>query len=149
MTISGGEPFEQPEALQELLRGLDCWRSQCPTSFDILGYSGLGILELKNNFPDIVAMFDALIPEPFMQNRPLGGCWRGSDNQPLHIVTDLGRRRYSNYINEPAGKKGAFQVIVDGQAIWLIGLPDRGDMQRLQKLASSQGLIWGGISWQP
>ncbi|GAB6037550.1 4Fe-4S cluster-binding domain-containing protein [Fundidesulfovibrio butyratiphilus] len=147
VTISGGEPFEQPDALRALLKGLALWRSQRAKPFDILGYSGMSMSRLRSAFSDILEMFDALIPEPFLKSRPLGACWRGSDNQPLFTVSDLGRKVYSNYVHLPPGKKGSFQIGVDGQSIWLIGLPDRGDMQRMQELASEQGLLFGGTSW--
>ena len=40
VTISGGEPFDQPVALAALLRALDAWRRHARLDFDILCYSG-------------------------------------------------------------------------------------------------------------
>ena len=147
VTISGGEPFEQPDALQALLVGLRHWRDVSGNSFDILGYSGMSFSHLTQEFNDIVKLFDALIPEPFQEHRPLGGCWRGSDNQPLIPISPLGRKRYKDFEDVPEGKKGAFQLHVEQDVIWLIGLPDRGDMHRLERLAREQGLIFKGVSW--
>lgn len=147
VTISGGEPFEQPDALQELLLALRCWREESGRPFDILGYSGMALSQLTQEFNEIVNLFDALIPEPFREDLPLGGCWRGSDNQPLIPLSPLGRARYQDFVAAPAGKKGAFQVGVDQKGIWLIGIPDRGDMQRLEILAREKGLVFKGVSW--
>ena len=41
ITISGGEPFAQPEALLALLQALHDWRDNAGLNFDLLGYSGL------------------------------------------------------------------------------------------------------------
>jgi anaerobic ribonucleoside-triphosphate reductase activating protein len=147
VTISGGEPFEQPEGLRELLLGFARWRKVSRRPFDMLGYSGLTFSRLRRDFGGIVSLFDALIPEPFREDRPLGGCWRGSDNQPLIVLSALGRERYRHFVEAHTGNKGGFQVGVDQQAIWLIGLPDRGDMRRLEALVREQGLIFKGVSW--
>jgi hypothetical protein len=41
VTITGGEPFEHPDGLAELLRGLHAWRADLERPVDILCYSGL------------------------------------------------------------------------------------------------------------
>src|SRR5262245_52975450 len=40
VTITGGEPFDQPEALGVLLDGLARWRASTGRSLDVLCYSG-------------------------------------------------------------------------------------------------------------
>jgi anaerobic ribonucleoside-triphosphate reductase activating protein len=44
VTISGGEPFEQPDALVELLDGLHAWRRETEHPIDFLCYSGRCLL---------------------------------------------------------------------------------------------------------
>src|SRR4051812_5021993 len=47
VTISGGEPFEQPHALIALLTGLVAWRKELHLDFDILCYSGMPYRKLE------------------------------------------------------------------------------------------------------
>ena len=95
VTISGGEPFEQPEALGELLAGLVRWRAELGVDIDLLCYSGMSLRRLRTRFSRLLERLDGVIPEPFLEDRPLGGPWRGSDNQPLVPLSPLGRRRYA------------------------------------------------------
>src|SRR5438094_1700531 len=47
VTISGGEPFDQPKALSTLLDGLLHWRATDGPDFDILCYSGYRLSHLQ------------------------------------------------------------------------------------------------------
>ena len=47
ITISGGEPFDQPDALLRLLVALDAWRAAASLEFDILCYSGYPLRQLE------------------------------------------------------------------------------------------------------
>ena len=47
VTISGGEPFEQPDGLRALLSGLRAWRESAHLDFDILCYSGYPLATLE------------------------------------------------------------------------------------------------------
>jgi anaerobic ribonucleoside-triphosphate reductase activating protein len=60
ITISGGEPFEQPEALIALLSAL-----RKRTSIDILVYSGYPIESLNLILSQSSGMIDALISDAF------------------------------------------------------------------------------------
>ncbi len=91
VTISGGEPFDQPDALQQLLEGLHAWRTKLPVTLDILCYSGYPWRRLKRLYSRIVRLVDAIVPEPYVRHLSHERRWRGSANQPLIPLTQLGR----------------------------------------------------------
>ena len=70
VTISGGEPFEQPRALLALLDGLSAWRAGANLDFDILCYSGMPLRRLEKDHARLLARLDAVIPEPFVDGLP-------------------------------------------------------------------------------
>jgi anaerobic ribonucleoside-triphosphate reductase activating protein len=148
VTISGGEPFEQPVALAALLDGLTTWRHEIARSFDILCYSGFPLRHLERQYPNILIRLDAIIPEPYVDSLPRGKVWRGSANQPLVPLSPLGRKRYAALLAAEPDGKGKLQVSVDAEGVWYIGIPDRGDMDRLEAAAYRRGVVLGGVSWR-
>jgi anaerobic ribonucleoside-triphosphate reductase activating protein len=148
VTISGGEPFEQPAPLLALLEGLAALRAARGATFDVLCYSGLPMGRLRREHAAILVLLDALIPEPFVHTRPLGTAWQGSDNQPLLVLSPRGAARFGGFIDGSRTAEPEFQLSVDGPQIWLIGIPRRGDMQRLERLAQAGGLGLGETSWR-
>jgi anaerobic ribonucleoside-triphosphate reductase activating protein len=95
VTITGGEPFEQPAALRELLDGV---RSDLRPGADVLVYSGLSSVQLKPQLAELEGLIDVLCAGPFhltaSQTRPL----MGSDNQELLLLTEVGMRNFSGYL---------------------------------------------------
>ena len=147
ITISGGEPFEQPRALARLLEALDAWRQQLERPFDMLCYSGLTLARVRRCHAEILALLDVLVPEPFLVGRGGPRPLRGSSNQPLLPLTRLGRVRYGDDARCATGAPG-IQVSVDQGAVWFIGIPKPGDMERLEERARSRGVAMGGVSWR-
>lgn len=141
VTISGGEPFEQPDALLELLAALR--KVSGENDVDILCYSGLPLKRLRRQYQGHLHLIDALIPEPFVGNRAEKVRWRGSTNQPMVLLSDLARQRYS------AVQQGndAMQVVVAEQQVWLVGIPHSDDMERLARLVADRGLLLEDVSW--
>lgn len=147
VTLSGGEPFEQPAALRDLLERLTTLRAAGGSGFDILCYSGLPLARLRRDHGPILALLDALIPEPFVHTRPVGTAWQGSDNQPLVALSPLGQARYASVLDGSVTVQPGLQVSVDAEQVWMIGIPRRGDMQRLERLVQARGLALEGKSW--
>ncbi len=148
VTLSGGEPFDQPKALAALLDGLDHWRTTAGLDFDILCYSGYPLTTLQKRHPRLLDRLDALIPEPYVDTLPLAHLWRGSANQPLELLSERGRQRYAEFVDAPAAAFGKrIQVSVDGRRVWAAGIPERGDMQALEALCKERGLGFADASW--
>jgi anaerobic ribonucleoside-triphosphate reductase activating protein len=149
ITISGGEPFDQPRALTVLLDGLIAWRTADTLDFDILCYSGYPLKTLEKRHAKILARLDALIPEPYAEGRPLGALWRGSDNQTLLPLSGRGAGRYAETLAAPpAQSEKRIQVACEDGKLWMIGIPLRGDMAALEALCRARGLRLDEVSWR-
>lgn len=148
ITVSGGEPFQQPRALAALLQGVDAWRASQDRPVDILVYSGYSLSRLRREHPYILGECDAVVTGPYIErlNRP-GLRWRGSANQRVTALTELGRERYPEP-DEPAAGPPSMQVSVEGGRIWFIGIPSRGDMDRLDDRLRRAGITTGEVSWR-
>ncbi len=148
VTISGGEPFEQPTALNALLAALHEWRDELPgCDFDILCYSGFGLEKLDRDHAALLSQLDALIPEPYVHGEA-AALWRGSANQPVLPLSALGRKRYARFEGVGPNGKGTLQVSVHDDRVVYIGIPDRGDMHRLEKAARRRGIRLTDVSWR-
>ncbi|HEX6470510.1 MAG TPA: 4Fe-4S single cluster domain-containing protein [Streptosporangiaceae bacterium] len=156
VTISGGEPFQQPEALAALLRGIHEWRAANAgqAAPDVLVYSGYAFSRLARSprTRDLLALCDAVVAGPYVAGRGDGGPLRGSANQRLVPLTDLGHRRYDD-LDAVAAGRSRIQVSVDtgpeGRRVYYIGIPRRGDMDRLNSTLERAGVHPGEISWRP
>jgi anaerobic ribonucleoside-triphosphate reductase activating protein len=151
VTISGGEPFEQPAALTALLLALDAWRAaRAPGSSpaDVLVYSGYPFSRLSRSAGARVPLelCDAVVAGPYVDRLNTGLRWRGSANQRIVPLTKLGRERYAD-ADEPPGPQPRLQIGVDGDRIWYIGIPHRGDLARLSERLGAAGVAHGGASW--
>lgn len=147
ITISGGEPFEQPEALEALLGELHAWTDKKSPPIDYLCYSGNKFGVLHKQHPRILSMLDTIISEPFVEAE-LGKPLRGSGNQPIIHLTELGASRFAEYADESLSQSAKrFQLTVDGKSVWFIGIPERGDMKKLLQLCKAQGLNLEDVSW--
>jgi anaerobic ribonucleoside-triphosphate reductase activating protein len=149
VTISGGEPFDQPKALAALLDGLSAWRKTASLDFDLLCYSGYPLKTLEKKHARLLAKLDAVVPEPYADGRPLGHLWRGSDNQTLVPLSARGEARYAEYVEAPqVTDDKRMQVAVEDGRLWMIGIPHRGDMTALDALCRTRGLTLDEVSWR-
>ena len=149
VTISGGEPFDQPAALAELLDGLSKWRAHSKLDFDILSYSGYPLATLKRKHAMILNKLDALIPEPYIDAKPLTHIWRGSSNQTLELLSERGHARFKQYQHTLADNTNKrIQTMVDGERVWYVGIPARDDMNALEHSCKTQGLALTRVSWR-
>jgi anaerobic ribonucleoside-triphosphate reductase activating protein len=144
ITISGGEPFDQPLALSALVEQL---RERFdPERVDILVYSGYSHATLVADHPGIVAALDVLVAEPFRaQAEGAQLRWRGSPNQRLVALSDLGRRRYAEHLAAPADT--GLQIDVHEGAVRLIGVPRPGDLARIEQGLAQRGIELDQCSW--
>ncbi|WP_369311471.1 4Fe-4S single cluster domain-containing protein [Providencia rettgeri] len=134
ITISGGEPFEQPDALYTLIREI-----KQQFHGDILVYSGYEWEAIKACVERMTPYIDALISEPFKVELPQTLVLRGSDNQQLHLFTPLGKEVFKQYqrTRTPEDKKLDLAFDEHGR-LFIAGIPERDDMQRLSQLLAQQ-----------
>jgi anaerobic ribonucleoside-triphosphate reductase activating protein len=135
ITISGGEPFDQPEALIDLLKQI---RSK--TSIDILVYSGHPFEKIAPIVQNCQGTIDALISDPYEENTSQTVALRGSDNQRLHCLTPLGETRFRPFDRVLKSSDKTFDMMFDeAGVIWLAGIPRRDDMRRLKTILAKEG----------
>ena len=95
ITISGGEPFDQPKELHTLVRLL-----RCRVTEDLLIYTGYTLQQLRDrNCPDtdaVLAAIAVLIDGRNVEELNDGVGLRGSSNQRIHIFRDPERYSYMN-----------------------------------------------------
>ena len=147
ITITGGEPFHQSEALACLLEKLHGWRKESGAPFDILCYSGHSLSLLEDRYQDILHLLDVLVPEPYQDTVPMENPLCGSGNQKVVPISPIGVVRYGHLM--PTGLPGRMQVVAKDGRMWFIGIPERGDMEKLDKICKSKGLTLEGVSWRP
>lgn len=90
VTISGGEPLDQPAALTELLSGLACARPE----WSVILYTGYVMSEIEED-PErahVLRMADALIAGPFDAASPQRHPLAGSGNQQVMALTERGQK---------------------------------------------------------
>jgi anaerobic ribonucleoside-triphosphate reductase activating protein len=98
VTVSGGEPFQQPEALVDLLARL----AQTPLSRLVFsGYTLREIAEMPLG-PAALRHIDVLIGGRYVAGRHLGLGLLGSANQQAHLLTS--RYCLENLADTPAGE---------------------------------------------
>ncbi|MED4784897.1 4Fe-4S single cluster domain-containing protein [Brevibacillus choshinensis] len=90
VTISGGEPFQQPEGLLALVKALRV------RGYSIIVFSGYTKAELNKLplGPEILKCVDILVDGRYVYQKPATEGLRGSSNQVIHFLSD----RYSNTV---------------------------------------------------
>ena len=146
VTISGGEPFDQAPAVRALIPVLREAGHRHGVQLDVLSYSGYAIRRLRRVHPLTLALLDGVISGPFVADRPTDLALRGSANQELVVLSDLGRERYGDLVGARP-LKPPFQVAVSDGAIAMIGIPRRDDLARLSDLARARGVLLDDVSW--
>ncbi|MBF0344016.1 MAG: radical SAM protein [Nitrospirae bacterium] len=128
ITISGGEPFDQPDALYPLLVKI---REAGFT--DIMLYSGYLFDDLMARYEYIVGLIDVLIDGRFMQGIETDFVWKGSANQNAHVITHdaLLRIRYNAYLKRRAERK-KLQIVETQRGIYVIGIPRQTDTEAIR-----------------
>lgn len=135
ITLSGGEPFDQFEALLLLLQGL---RRQSPV--DILVYSGYPLEHLQPQLRKAQGLIDGLISDPYEERLEQSLALRGSDNQRLTLLTPLGHARLASYERPLAAADKALDLMFDANgSVWMAGIPRRDDLLHLRDLLQEQG----------
>ncbi|MET9880693.1 4Fe-4S single cluster domain-containing protein [Actinacidiphila glaucinigra] len=151
LTISGGEPLEQPRALAALLAAADRARRDVGrTDADLLVYTGWEDAEIAVSSPATagLALADAVITGRYRAGEPTRLVWRGSANQRLVPRTPLGRRRYGPHLRRLADRP-ELQVRVTDTAVHFIGVPRAGELSALERDLAAQGVTFRENTWRP
>ena len=124
LTISGGEPFLQPEALAEFIRFAG--------NPGVIVYTGFLYEELLER-PDAAALLkvcDMLVDGPFMEDLRDGKNLRGSSNQRAILLTD----RYRDVAESFGTLPTKIEFFLHDHATHLIGIPTPEMLERMKKI---------------
>ena len=137
ITISGGEPFDQPAALLELLRGL----RSVAGNLSVLVYSGLAYARLQVRERRVLSLVDVLISEPFVAAQAVSAPLRGSANQRVVCLTPRGVALWQRAEADWRERGRRLDLIAgpDG-SVWVAGVPGPGDLDRLGQRLGAAGI---------
>lgn len=123
LTISGGEPFDQPISLKMLLF--------CVREFfdDILVYTGYTYEYILNKHGDILELIDAIVDSPFIKGLESDLIWKGSENQRFFLLNKFLIADYLPWLKKK--KEKVFQVVEQENRIVVIGIPYQKDVEVL------------------
>lgn len=141
LTITGGEPFQQAGACAELVGALR-GRWPGPEPVDVLVFTGYSASAARRTSEEFWKAVDAVIAGPYRRDRPSTHPLVASENQTVEAITDLGEERLG-----ALGSGRRMQVGVDNGAVTLTGLPDPGDLDRLQQALQVRGIRFRSVSW--
>lgn len=144
VTVSGGEPTDQPDELRKLITALPEIAAMRAEQWDLLVYSGKATRVIERRFPWLIEGVDALVTGPFLLGQPSQDPLRGSANQEIITSSRLGQQRYGT---TTAHGLRSFDVTVADGTIWMVGIPGRGDMESLREDLARRGIIIESPSW--
>lgn len=138
LSISGGEPTDQAEAVMVFIAG---FREAFPDT-EILLYTGLRWPVLAKRFPALVALLDVAVTGPYVctiEATPL----TGSSNQEVKMLTPLAERLYRGWRDWP---RHALQVgSARSDEIVTVGIPETRRMARAARQLHAIGASWDPI----
>lgn len=124
VTISGGEPLDQKDALQSLLNGINSRGKN-----DLLIYSGYTKNRVLEIFPEISDLTAALISEPFVKGDITSAIWKGSENQILTVFSEQHKEKYEVWSRST---ERMLQLVRKDTGSYLLGIPQQDDLTILR-----------------
>lgn len=133
VTISGGEPFLQVDALYEITKAI-----KERTNLGVIIYTGYYLSELRkiNNckINSIIDKYsDIIIDGPYIDDLNDGKYLRGSSNQTINYLTDRYVFLKENY-DEQSRK---VEIIASDKEVLMIGVPDKKTLTQWQNISKS------------
>ncbi|MER6996715.1 4Fe-4S single cluster domain-containing protein [Streptomyces sp. NPDC000410] len=138
VTLSGGEPFSQAEALSELL---DAVREARP-GFSAMAYSGFRYEALRRGTTGHQALLDRLdllVDGPYVAAQHGSLRWRGSSNQRVLPLTDRYARLLAQSPDTSAGVE--LSVEADGSFSWAGVPPVPGFREGMEEQLAARGFV--------
>ena len=138
-TFSGGEPFEQAEALAEVASRLQA------RGRTVMVYTGFALEELQAStspgFGALLAATDILVDGPFVREQQRDLLWRGSANQRVHLLT----RRYAHLAPHLDAPGVGVELRVDRESnLFWAGVPSPDFPSRLRRAVADRGILLTG-----
>ena len=126
VTISGGEPFQQPTALAALLQQL----YQQHPRLSVMVFSGYRYPWLQAHYPEILNHIDILVDGLYQQEFSIKDPWRGSSNQQIHYLSD----RYNTSHHQQVINKPSFELFITQHGVFYAGVPNQWERIIIEQL---------------
>lgn len=127
LTISGGEPFLQAQALYELVNLIRAKRD-----IGIIVYTGYTLDEILQSKDLYMCRFleqiDLLIDGPYIEELNDGMNLRGSSNQRAIALT----ARYESDVDGYGSKKAEVEFFMKEDKVLMVGVPDSNTLNRFK-----------------
>ena len=130
-TLTGGDPFYQPEALKELLSYLASKKK------NILVYTGYTYEELEETYPELLSMIDILIDGRYVEEKNRGQGLIGSENQRIICKEEAMQAACEAYKEEMRGRVQNFST---SDGIISLGIHLPGYEKALDAAVAKRGL---------
>jgi anaerobic ribonucleoside-triphosphate reductase activating protein len=119
ITISGGEPFLQSEALVDLIV-----RLKAKKDLGVIVYTGMSFNEIKG--AELTKLCDLIIDGEYKEELNDGLSLRGSSNQNTCLLTD----RYKEEVKTLYGIEGRkIELHIKGEKTKMVGIPDKNSLK--------------------
>lgn len=134
VTISGGEPFLQADALAEMI---DTMKSQ--RNIGVVIYSGFTLDELKeksvsdSGVKNLLLRTDILIDGRYIKSLDDGIAYRGSSNQNIICLSDRYKDISQSYYGDFARKT---ELKIDKDRLVLVGVPSQDTLAAVKNIIS-------------
>lgn len=125
ITISGGEPFLQIDALFALIKSI-----KEKSNLSIIIYTGYTLKELRDMKNDKVNqilknMTDILIDGEYIEALNDGTSLRGSSNQVVHFLSE----HYKGFEHLYESKERNTEIFVSNKELFFVGIPEKETLQ--------------------
>lgn len=137
VTVSGGEPFQQADQVADVLTRVRSVRSD----LDVVVFTGYDAAVARRRSVRLARLADILVAGRYDRTQPSDRPLLASANQRI-VASDLGAARLA------AMSPGRVQVAADGGDLFVVGLPQPGDLERLHEALEARGVALAGASWQ-
>lgn len=134
-TLTGGDPFFQPEALNELLPILKSYAD------DILVYTGFNYEEIENKYPDLLNVITVVIDGKYIEELNKATPMKGSENQNIIIKDEKYTELYGRYLKNA---KNEIQNFTLSDGVVSVGIHKPGYEKALDDILIEKGLNKNG-----
>lgn len=137
ITVTGGEPFEQPAAVGHLCEAV---RKAGLSVMLFTGWTYKSICQHRGEaVQNLLSQIDILVDGPFIQHlADKHLLWRGSSNQEVRFLTD----RYGPDVLQKDKQLQVEGQLTPGSALQVTGFPEKSDIAVLtERLAAEAGIL--------
>lgn len=129
VTISGGEPFLQAEAVTEMIRFV-----RKKTEIGVIIYTGYTLEELKDSgdesFLALLEECDLLVDGAYVEALNDGKNLRGSSNQRAIALTE----RYKDQVSEYGARPAEVEFFYSEETFSMVGIPSKSLLEQMKKI---------------